>query len=95
MGKRQKLIDHSKEYIKTLESTLAGTLRPVIPPRDFIQRMRDRIHIPGPRLIVRRLSNWEFVLIIAGGVMSVAVIIAAVARAIFHFFRRRENGLTS
>lgn len=95
MGKRQKLIDHSKEYIKTLEANLVETLRPVIPPRDFIQHIRERIHLPEPRLIVRRLSNWEFVLIIAGGVMSAALIIAAVARAIFHFFRRRENGLTS
>ena len=95
MSTRKDLIDASKERISTIEVHLAGTLRPVTPPRDFVRRMRDRIRLPEPRVIAKRLSNWEFVLIVVGGVMSVAVLIATVARALFHLFRRGRGGLTA
>ncbi len=89
MSRRQKLIDASKEHIGALEARLAGALQPVRPPREVVHRLRGRIRLPKPRLIARRLSDWEFVLIVTGSVMSVAVVILTAARALFHLFGRR------
>jgi hypothetical protein len=83
------------EMMNRLEKRLEGTLRPIAAPKDFVHGLRQRIHLPAPRLLARRLSNLEFVLIVVGGVMSLAVLIAALARALFHLLRRRGDGLAA
>ena len=72
-----------------LEAQLAGTLRPVAPPRGLIQRLRERIRIPEPRVLAERLVSWRFFFAIVGGVMSGALVIITLARALFHIARRK------
>ena len=91
MSRRQKIIDASKERINALEERLAGTLQPVTPPGEVVQRLGSRVRELKPRMIARRLSNWEFVLIVIGSVMSVAMMILTLVRALFYFFGRGKR----
>jgi hypothetical protein len=89
---RKNATNNSQERFHSLEAHLAGTLKPIKPRGDFVQRIRSRIPLPEPGLIAERVGNWHLVLIVVGSVMSVAVLIATVARALFHFFGRRGGG---
>ena len=46
----------SDEQIYALEEHLAGTLKPVTPPMEVVNRLRERIHFPEPRMIVLHRS---------------------------------------
>ena len=87
--KKTKTTTHPPE-LDELEAHLAGTLKPVAPPREFVRRLRGRIHFPPREEIVLRLrdrNRWLFVL---GEVMSGVLVILTVARALFHLFGRRN-----
>jgi hypothetical protein len=83
---------HSQERFHSLETHLAGTLRPVEPRRDFVRGLRDRIRLPEPGLVAKRVSNWHLVLIVVGALTSVAVLIATLMRALFRLFGHRGGG---
>ncbi len=80
------------EDLDVLEAHLAGTLKPVSPRKAFVQRLRGRIHMPQREEIVVRLRDWQRLLLVVGGVFSGAVVILTVARALFHFFGKRNIG---
>jgi len=79
-----------EEKLYTLESHLAGTLRPVRPPSDIIQRLRQRIQMPDRAEIASRLRDWRRLLFTFGGVMSGLLVVITVARALFHIVGRRQ-----
>jgi hypothetical protein len=79
----------SEEQVIALEAHLAGALRPVIPPIDVVQRLRERIHFPQPDEIVLRLRDWRRLFVILGGVMSGLLVIITVARALYYLVGRR------
>ncbi len=74
-----------------IETYLDTAMRTVRPPEDVMQRLRKRIGTLEPHIIAKRLSNWEFFLIIIGCVMSVAMVIVTIARALFYFFGRGKR----
>jgi len=78
------------EVILDLESRLAGTLRPIQPSSDIVQRLRERIHFPSPDEIQIRLNDWRRMFLVLGGVMSGLLVIITIARALFHLFGRRH-----
>ncbi len=78
----------SEEKTSKVESYLDSAMRTVRPPEDVMQRLRERIGNLEPHYIAKRLSNWELWLIIVGSVMSVAMVILTVVRALFYFFGR-------
>ncbi len=80
----------SEETFTHLEAHLAGTLKPVAPPRGFSQRLRERIRLSAPRLIAERIASWRFFFVVIGGVMSAMVLVITVARALFHLTGRRQ-----
>ena len=61
--------------------TFPGTLKPVAPPNDFIQRLKSRVRIPDSRQIQVRLRDWRTLLYVFGGVMSGFLVLITVARA--------------
>ncbi|MCC6569239.1 MAG: hypothetical protein IT315_08380 [Anaerolineales bacterium] len=73
----------------TLEERLAGTLKPVSPPRDLIQRLRERVRFPAREEIVLRFQDWRKLFLIFGGVMSGLLVLITVARAFFHLARKQ------
>ncbi len=80
--------DHGR--LANLEAHLAQALRPVRPRQDFVRRLQDGIRIPERAEIALRLRDWENLLLVFGGVLSGAVVILTLARALFHLFGRRH-----
>jgi len=78
--------------LDALEAHLAGTLRPVAPPRDLVQRLRGRIHMPDRKEIARRVGDWQILLLAVGGVLSGALLLLTIGRALYHLFGRRDMG---
>ncbi len=73
-----------------LEANLAQALRPVRPRQDFVRRVREGIRLPERAEIALKLQDWENLLIVFGSVLSGAVVILTLARALFHLFGRRH-----
>lgn len=80
----------SPENIESLEAHLAGTLRPVVPPKDFVQRLRERVRLPEREVIVSRLRDWNRLFLVLGSVMSGMMLLITVARALYYLFGRRN-----
>jgi len=78
------------EIILDLEARLAGTLKPIRPPREVAQRLRDRIHMPAREEIVMRLRDWKRMFLVFGGVMSGLLLVITLARAFFYLVGRRQ-----
>ena len=87
---RRKTITPPELELDELEAHLAGTLKPVAPPRRFVRGLRGRIHLPPREEIVLRLRDWNRWFFVLGGVMSGVLVILTVARALFHLFGRRN-----
>jgi len=88
MSKQQDKL--SPEHIETLEAHLAGTLRPVSPPKDFVHRLRNSIRLPEREVIVSRLRDWNRLFLVFGSVMSGMLIIITVARVLYYLVGRRN-----
>lgn len=80
--------DESDTQLVDLEAHLAGTLKPVTPPTDLVQRLRERIRFPEPRELRSRIGDWNRLFLIYGGVMSGMLVMITVARAWFYFYRK-------
>ena len=87
---RSKSITPPEEILSDLEASLAGTLRPVRPSKDFILRLRDRVRRAEPYMLAERIANWRSFLVVIGGVISGALLMITVARALFHLVGRRN-----
>jgi hypothetical protein len=74
-----------------LESHLAGTLRPVAPPKSVMQGLRGRIHLPQRSEIVWRVRDWRSLFLALSGALSGVLLIVTVARALFYLVGRRSN----
>ena len=88
MGNKQNNL--SPENIESLEAHLAGTLRPVAPPKDFVQRLRSSIHFPEREVLVSHLRDWNRLFLVFGSVMSGMLIIITIARALYYLVGRRN-----
>ncbi len=80
------------EDLNDLERRLRGTLRPVVPPRDLLSRLQDRIHFPDAAELTAHLREWRTLWLVLAGVLSIALMILTVARALFHLMGRRGSG---
>jgi len=80
----------SDAQINVLEAHLAGTLRPVIPPIDVVQRLRERVRFPQQEAIVLRLRDWQQMFFVLGGVMSGMLVLITIARALYYLVGRKH-----
>lgn len=80
----------SDDQINALEAHLAGTLRPVTPPNEVVQRLRERIRFPQPEQIASRLRDWERMFFVFGGVMSGMLVLITLARAFYYLVGRKQ-----
>ena len=78
------------EILLDIEERLAGTLKPIRPSRDVVQRLRERIHFPAREEITIRLEDWKRMFLVFGGVMSGLLVVITVARALFYLVGRRH-----
>lgn len=88
---RSKKTDPDQE-LNQLEAHLAGTLRPVTPPNEVVQRLRERIRFPQPHEIASQIRReWTRMWLVFGGVMSGFLVLITIARAFFYFVGRRHG----
>jgi hypothetical protein len=80
----------SLENLESLEAHLAGTLRPVTPPRDLVQRLRETVRLSESNLIVSRLRDWNRLFLVFGSVMSGMLVVITLARALYYLVWRRD-----
>ena len=85
MGKRQ-----NNPSLESLEAHLAGTLRPVSPPKDLVHQLRERIRFPEREVIVSRLRDWNRLFVVFGSVLSGMVLVITIARALYYLVGRRK-----
>lgn len=85
---RSKTSSLSDDIIQQLEAHLAGTLKPIQPSSDLLQRLRDRIRFPAREQIALRLGDWKKMFLMWGGVMSGMLLIITLARALFYMSRK-------
>ena len=78
------------EILLSLEERLAGTLKPIHPSKDVVQRLRERIRFPAPEEVALRLRDWQRMFLVLGGVMSGMLVMITIARAFFYFARSRH-----
>lgn len=78
------------EILLNLEERLAGTLKPIHPSKDVVQRLRERIRFPAREEVALRLRDWQRMFLVFGGVMSGMLVIITIARAFFYFVRSRH-----
>lgn len=78
------------EKLLNLEERLAGTLKPIRPSSDVVQRLRERIRFPAREEIQLRLGDWRRMFFVFGGVMSGMLVIITIARALFHIVGKRH-----
>jgi hypothetical protein len=79
----------SEDQMMALEAHLAGTLKPVTPPLEVVQRLRERIRFPQPEDIVSRFRDWQRMFVVFGSVMSGMLVIITVARALYYLVGRK------
>jgi hypothetical protein len=88
MTKRNQ-IHTPEEDIQLLEAHLAGTLKPMTPPTEVVQRLRGRIQMPTRSEITLRLTDWRRMFLVFGGVMSGMLMIVTLARAFYYLVGRK------
>jgi len=78
-----------EENLDVLEAHLAGTLKPVTPPREVVQRLRGRIQMPTRSEITLKLTDWRRMFLVFGGVMSGMLVIITLARTFYYLVGRK------
>jgi hypothetical protein len=78
-----------EEDIQSLEAHLAGTLKPLKPPKEIVQRVNMRIRMPNREEITMRLTDWRRLFIVFGGVISGMLLLITLARAFYYLAGRR------
>jgi hypothetical protein len=87
---RRKTSTLPDELLSSLEARLAGTLKPIQPSSEMVQRLRERIRFPAREEIALRLSDWKKMFLVLGGVMSGMVLVITLARAFFYLMSRKS-----
>jgi hypothetical protein len=86
---RQKQTHTPEEDIQFLEAHLAGTLKPVAPSKEIVQRLKLRAQMPSREEITLRLTDWRRLFIVFGGVISGMLLFITLARAFYYLIGRR------
>jgi hypothetical protein len=74
-----------------MEARLANAFQPVQPSRTFVQTVRGRIeHLTPTVVVVDRLNDSPRVLVVVSAVISGALLLAAVARALFYIVNKSK-----
>ena len=86
---KNKQTHNPEENFQLLEAHLAGTLKPVQPPKKVIQRVNMRMRMPNRKEIAMRLTDWRRLFLVFSGVISGMLLLITVARALYYFVGRR------
>ena len=90
MGKGKNLADASMEKISSMEHRLSGALKPVAARREFVNGLGQRIQGGNRPGFVYTVANWHILAMLIAGFVSLAVLLAMVARALLALSGKRR-----
>jgi hypothetical protein len=73
-----------------LESRLSGALKPVAPRREFVHGLGHRIQSGSRAAFVNHVPNWHILAALIAGLVSLAVFLAMLVRAVLIQAQRRH-----
>jgi hypothetical protein len=82
MGKGKNLADASMAKISSMEHRLTGALKPIAPRQEFVHGLGERIQAGNLSGFVYTVANWHILAMLVAGFVSLAVLLAMVARAL-------------
>jgi hypothetical protein len=82
MGKGKNLADASMAKISSMENRLSSALKPVAPRKEFVHGLGQRIQTGNQASIIHTVANWPILAVLIAGFVSLAVLVAMVARAL-------------
>ena len=91
MGIGKNLADATKAKISLMENRLSGTLKPVAPRQEFVHGLGQRIQTGNRTTFVNPAANWHLIAILIAGLVSLAMLLAMVARAILSQSGKRRT----
>jgi hypothetical protein len=86
---RRKQTHTPEEDIQVLEAQLAGTLKPVAPSKEIVQRVNMRIQMPNREKVTIYFPDWSRLFLVFGGVISGMLLFISLARAFYYLTGRR------
>jgi hypothetical protein len=90
MGTGKNLVDASKAKISSMENRLSGTLKPVNARREFVLGLGQRILTGNRAAIENHVTNWHILAALIAGFVSLAVLLAMVARALLLLYGKKR-----
>ena len=91
MGMGKKLADASMAKISSLENRLSGTLKPVAPRREFVHGLGEQIQAGNRAAFVNYVANWHILAVLIAGLVSLAVMLAVLARALLKLAGKKDT----
>jgi len=89
MGVGKKLADFSLEKIASLENRLSGTLKPVVAREEFVHGLGHRFQTKNRTTVTSQFFNWPTLAMLIAGLVSLAVFLAMVVRALLMLTKKR------
>jgi hypothetical protein len=82
MSIKEQFVSASMDQLGLLETRLNGLLKPVAPRQEFVNSLRDRIHVTQNPAIISRFTNIQFVFMMILSVISGVVLVTMGARVL-------------
>jgi hypothetical protein len=91
MGDGNRYVKLSLAKIEALENRLSGTLKPVTPRKEFINRLGQNMNTRYRPTFVNYAANWHIYAMITAALVSMAVVLAVIVRVLVETAGRRRT----
>jgi hypothetical protein len=91
MGMGKRFADASLATISSMENRLSGTLKPIAPRKEFIHGLGHRIQTGNRAAFVNHVANWHIFAMVIAGLVSLAVFLAMVSRALLALLGKKRT----
>jgi hypothetical protein len=91
MGTEKKPTGASMAKISSLENQLSGILKPIAPRREFVHGLGTRMQVVNRVSLVNQVANWHILAALIAGFISLAVLLAMVARALLSLSGKKRT----
>ncbi len=89
--KIKQFADASMGKIASLENRLSGVLRPIKPRKEFVHGVAHRIQAGTQAAFADRIANWHLIAVLIAGLISLAVFLAVVGRALLSLLGKKRK----
>ena len=88
---KEQIKDAAKAKVLSLEKRLSGIFKPITPRKEFVHRLGSRFQANNRAVIVDRVANIHLLAVLAAGLISLAVFLAVVARALVSLAAKKRT----